>query len=254
MKKIGKNAAYMLLLAGFCLTGCFGKKADSQNVVNAAADGVLTVGIVNGNDTYAYSSDGTFSGAEPAIMDRLGQTLEAVVEYKEAEGPDELMSMLDAGEIDIAAGRLTLLEAYTQSYLPSRNYAKRGLYLITSKNRYVDTLAGFHEGTIGLSWQIPAYAAGDIPYLEDQQQTVYEDISEAADDIENGVIQAALCTEREAVQLLEAGAPVSAAELRQGIKLEQVFYLKPEQTELRDQADAAINSWLDELADPEKEE
>ncbi len=260
MRKMRKAAvcAALALTGVMLLSGCFGKSEKAEPAVNAAADGVLTVGIIDGEDAYAFRNTGeegpAYGGIEPTILEGLAGALEATVEYKEAKSVEDLITMLDAGQIDIAAGRLTKLEVYAGSHLTTRNYARRGLYLITGKNRYVDTLAGFDEGTVGLSWQIPSSATLEIPHIGNLQQTSYSNISEIPADIEAGVICGALCTEREAVSLLESGAQIQVSELQGGNKLEAVFYLAPDQTELTAMANSAINAYLDGLANPAKEE
>lgn len=249
--KLTACAAALLMTAA--LAGCQRGSGSSDQAESAIADGVLTVGIVNGGDGFADSESSGYTGMEPDILNTFGEAQGVQVEYKQAGDEKSLITMLDSGEVDLAAGCLTLAETFTNGHLASRNYAKRGLCLITEQNRYVDTLAGCDEGTVGLSWLIPAYQLPEIQNIAALQQTTYSSIVSIPDDIADSVIDAALVTEREAAAILSSGAKVHAAELRNGPRLEYVFYLAPGQEELQAQLNAAINSWLDIQADPEKE-
>lgn len=249
MRKAFRWSAGCLLLALVLGTasGCSSKKEEAGERVSAVADGVLTVGIINGGDAYAQKEGTELTGIEPEIMNRVGESLEVAVQYQEAENVEELMRLLDEGAVDIAAGRLTTMENYTAGHLYSRNYAKRGMYLVTGKNRYVDQLTGFYNVAVGVSWEIPTYVLLEVEGLSDLETAVYTAPLSMAADVEAGVIGAALCTEREALAMLES-AKVQAAELRLGPKLEAVFYLQPGQEQLLNGVNQAINEYLDEQA------
>lgn len=240
------HAAVLLTMA--LLTGCSAKTSAKDTVTSAVADGMLTVGILDGNDAYASSMEHGFAGIEPDILNGLAQTLEVDVEYRKAENVHELLSLLADGSVDVAAGRLTVMEAYQDVFLQSRNYGRSGVYLITKKNRYVDNLAGYSDGTLGISWQIPGYEALDIPYIADLERETYSDVSRLPKDLADDVILAGICTEREAVALLKNGAEIQAMEMRNGPRLESVFYLAPGQEELTGQLNHAINTFLDRQA------
>lgn len=254
MRKTKYLAVWTAALCAAAVTGCRGGSGKTEAAESAVADGVLTVGILNGRDAFADAEDGTFSGMEPDILNAFGASLDVQVEYRQAADTEALFSMLDAGEIDLAAGCLTQAETFTAAHLASRNYAKRGMYLIAQENRYVDSLAGFEEGTAALSWLIPVWQVSQIPDIGELQQTTFSDLASVPDDLAEGVISAAVCTEREAAAILESGAAVHAAELRNGPRLEYVFYLAPGQEELLAQLNASVNLWLDEQAAPQETE
>lgn len=248
-RKLVCRAAVLLALA--VLSGCSSKTSAGEEVVGAAADGMLTIGILDGDDAYAWSTGNEFAGIEPDILNSLAETLEVDIEYRRAEDIHQLMSLLADGSVDIAAGRLTAVETYQESFLQSRNYGRSGVYLITKKNRYVDNLAGYSDGTVGISWQIPGYEILDIPYITELGREEYSDISKMPKDIEDDVIIAGICTEREAVELLKQGGPIQAMEMRDGPRLEAVFYLAPGQEELAGNLNYAINMFLDRQAQEE---
>lgn len=233
------------------LAGCFSGSTGQGDVVDAAADGILAVGIVDGDDSFAREGEDGFAGAEPDILKGLAGELDVQVEYIKAEDARELMALLGDGKVDIAAGRLTGLESFENSFLKSRNYAKTGIYLITKKNRYVDTLAGYEDGIVGVSWQIPGYEVLDIPYITDLEREVYDDILKLPQDIEKGAILAGICTEREALEILRESDGVQAMEMRGGPRLESFFYLAPGQDALAGSLNRAINTYLDQKAQEE---
>lgn len=233
------------------LFGCSGRSGQAEAVESVVADGVLTVGIIDGQDAYAKKNQGEFTGMEPEIAALLGESLGVAVEYKEAENGDALIELLNRGEVDFAAGRLAQLDRYAGTCLLTRNYAKRGLYLVVKQGLYTDSLAGFADETIGVSGEIPASKIAEIPYIGDLQRTDYASAEAMGRDIEDGIIAAAVCTEREAMELLRSGAQVQAAELRNSPKMEAVFYMPAGQYELQAAANQAINTFLDRLSQEE---
>ena len=145
MRKIWLRFLGPAVLAAALLAGCSGG-GETENVENAAADGVLTVGILAGEDIFSYTDEaGQLRGVEPQLMERLGESLGVSVEFDEAGSLDELLNWLDLGQADIALGRIAQRDEYNQKYQVSRNYAKKGIYLLTRKNDYTDTLAGLAE-------------------------------------------------------------------------------------------------------------
>ena len=86
--------------------------------------------------------------------------------------------------------------------------------------------------------------------IQNVQQTVYSDVSRIPQDLEKGVIDAAICTEREALKLLKAGG-VSASELLDSPRIQTVFYISPGQSELLAYLNQAINKFLDNQSMPQ---
>lgn len=248
MHKMGKAGNKIkILLAALALCGmCACSSGNEVPVVSVVEDGVLTVGIIDGGDVFARLADGEFTGIEPEILNSAAANMGVSIVYRQAADVEELALLLDQGAIDIAAGRLGRLEAYTGVYLLSRNYGKRGIYLVTEKNCYVDTLAGFSEASIGVSEDIPAFEILNIPNIGQVQQAKYSDLSKIKEDLENGVIKAAICTEREALVLLKEG--LTANEMVNGPRIELVFYMPADQNQLLNSINQAINSFLDAQA------
>lgn len=248
MVKMGKSGNKIkILLAALALCGmCACSSGNEVPVVSVVEDGVLTVGIIDGGDIFARLDDGEFTGIEPEILSSAAANMGVSIVYHQAADVEELARLLDEGTIDIAAGRLGRLEAYSNAYLLSRNYGKRGIYLITEKNLYVDTLAGFSDTNIGVSKDIPAFEILNIPNIGQVQQAEYSDVSKVKEDLESDVIKAAVCTEREALALLKEG--LTANEMVNGPRIEMVFYMPAGQNQLLNSINQAINAYLDAQA------
>ncbi len=252
-KKMGRGAVVILpvLAAAFLGAGCSPEKAQQEETVSVVADGVLTVGILDGQDPYARKEGSEFVGMEPEIFRILAENLGVTVEYRQAEDVSQLMALLDDGAVDLAAGRLTMTETYRDTHLASRSYGKQGLYLITRRNRYVDNLAGYSDGTVGLSWQIPGFEALNIPFIGELGRQTYGDVGQIPEDVKEGVILAGICTEREALGLLGRDQEIQAMELREGPRISQVFYTAPGQETFVASLNQAINTFLDQQAQEE---
>lgn len=252
-------AICLLAAALSCAAGC-SRKGGTGQAENAVADGVLTVGIIDGEDIYARKEGEEFIGIEPRLMGRLadglaesmGEGAEISIKYIEAEDTDNLLQLLDSKEADIVLGRLADSDSYSQRYVISESYGNGGLYLITKRYNYMDTLAGYPKGVIGISAGVSAGLRIEIPGVDEVTVVDYADISQARDDLLEGVINAAVCTEREAMSLLAGETPgsarIQAQELLQGPREEYVALLAAGQKELAGSLNQAINLYLDELA------
>lgn len=273
-RKMGKKTKRMILMlaaSALCLgslSACSskGSEAEQPQVVSALADGVVTVGIVVGDDIFCRreyvkpdelsignGGEPVLAGIEVDILNSMAEAAGVSVAYEPLsadQSNEDLMNLLAAGEIDVAAGRLFQLLSYEGVYQPSRYYAKSGLYLVTRENRFVDTLAGFTDAPVGVSQNVPSYELLSVNGIQNVQQTPYSDVSRIPQDLEKGVIDAAICTEREALKLLKAGG-VSASELLDSPRIQTVFYISPGQSELLAYLNQAINKFLDNQSMPQ---
>lgn len=230
-----------LALAVAALAGCSQK--EEAAAVSAVDDGVLTVGIIDGEDVFASRGQSGFEGIEPSILNTLAANLGVQIAYVEAEDTQQLMDQMDAGTIDVAAGRLGQLEIYSSGHLVSDSYARKGIYLVTPANLYVDSLITFTDENVGISSLTPDTARLELPNVENVTLVNYTDLSGVPEDINGDVIAALICTEREALALAKKG--LRAIELHGGPQTETVFYLAPGQTELQENLNAAIGQYLD---------
>ncbi len=189
-----------------------------------------------------------FAGIEPEIIGRLGEKLGVSIEYVAAADRSELIQMLDSGAVEIAAGRLTVRDEYPGSYLASRDYGKRGFYLLTKRYNYADTLAVFQDAAVGVSDEIAASSLLSIPCMANTTQVSYGNMAAVPGDIEEGLIRAAVCTEREALALLKSGSSLQAQEIVSSPKEAYVFLLPTGQEKLCSDLNEVINGYLDDQA------
>lgn len=253
MRKIWLRFLGPAVLAAALLAGCSGG-GETENVENAAADGVLTVGILAGENIFSYTDEaGQLRGVEPQLMERLGESLGVSVEFDEAGSLDELLNWLDLGQADIALGRIAQRDEYNQKYQVSRNYAKKGIYLLTRKNDYTDTLAGLAETTVAVAPSISAELRVDIPYLDQVVMQEYGSVADAAKALEEETVSAVILTEREAMEEIAQGS-FQAQEMLNGPKESYVALMGSGQQELAASLNQVISQYLDEQAGGAEEE
>ena len=251
-----KKAVTLLILAGMMLIGGCGKAKTAQtDTASVIADGVLTVGIACGGDRSCFrttDADGNpvYAGWECEVLNILPENLpdDVEIEYIYATDQKELTTMLAEGRVDMAAGSYTRLDTYSSQYLVSDNYGYGSLYLVNVKNSYIDNLAAYKDESIGISNAVPAGSIGEIPGIEGVTQSSYIDMSLMSIDIRAGVINAGICTEREAVSLM-GDTDLNIQELRKGPQIGLVFLLPGGQNDLLKSLNAAISKHFDELAE-----
>lgn len=200
MKK-RKIALCLLAAAAALLGGCKSGSPETPEVSLVKA-GTLTAAFIDGNDGFASYTDGQPSGTEIYLAGELAKALELTIEYKEAGSQEELLSMLDSGQADVALGRFSEGFAGSDSYLLSRNYGKRGYYLVSPAGNYADTLAGLEGEVVSVFDGIPAETVISIPMLSVTVQTTFSDLAAAAAEVKKGAVSALICTERQAFELL----------------------------------------------------
>lgn len=252
-----KKAVTMLMIAGAAvLTACGGGGNQAQtDTASVLTDGVLTVGIACGEDRSCFRAtdvegNPVYAGWECEVLNILADNLpeNVTMEYIYAADQKELTTMLAEGRVDLAAGSYTRLDNYSSQYLVSDNYGYGSIYLVNAKNSYIDNLAAYKDESIGVSNAIPAVSVTEVPGIEGVVQSAYIDMSLMSIDIRAGVVDAGLCTEREAVQLLN-DPELNIQELRHGPQIGLVFLMPGGQNDLLSRVNAAISTHYDELAE-----
>ena len=249
MKLRFRFGAAAILTASLALGGCFGGQEEDQTE-NAAADGVLTVGIIPGNDIFCFAQeagDAPVSGIEPQLMDALGKSLGVQVKFQTSSSLDELLSSLDAGQVDVAMGRIAQSDAYSDQYLVSRNYAKKGIYLLTRKYDYTDTLGGYAETSVGISSSIRSNVRAEIPHLDQVTIQEYISLEDAVQDLMEENISAVIVNEREAMSEISS-SELQAQEMLNGPKESYVALMGAGQQELAASLNQVIREYLDNQA------
>ena len=273
MKLRFRFGAAAILTASLALSGCFGGQEEDQTE-NAAADGVLTVGIIPGNDIFCFAQEGSgtmeeedegltgllqniftpqeagdvlVSGIEPQLMEALGKSLGVQVKFQTSSSLDGLLSSLDAGQVDVAIGRIAQADAYGDQYQVSRNYAKKGIYLLTRKYDYTDTLGGYAETAVGISSSIPSNVRAEIPDLDQVTVQEYMSLEDAVEDLLEENISAVIVNEREAMSEISS-TELQAQEMLNGPKESYVALMGAGQQELAASLNQVIREYLDNQA------
>ena len=240
-----KKKILTILMAGMMLlpAGCGQKEPEIPSVLD---DGVLVVGLLDTEDRSCFrtldaNGDPYYAGWEPQILTLLDEKMEEVtLEYRFAKTQDELITWLNTGEIELAAGSFTRLETLGQQYLLSDDYGYGSLYLVNKRNGYLDTMAGFTDEAVGISSRIPVNDIADIKGIETVVQNVYGDVATMGTDITNGVIAAGVCTETEAVYLMDH-TDLQVIEMRKSPDVAMVFLMPVGQSSLLKWTNYAID-------------
>jgi hypothetical protein len=250
----------VIAAAVMMFTGC--GKNQGVEVPSVLSDGVITVGLLNTNDRSCYAvtdAEGEiqYEGWEIEVLNLIDHYNEnAIIEIKIADSREMLLSMLNSGEVDLAAGAFTRIDSYSQQYYISDDYGYGSIYLVNPRNGYLDTLAAFEDEVIGVSTQLSVNDVNKLIGIENVTQNQYSDISLLASDIENGIVAAGICTESEMVSIV-SGTDLQACEMRSGSQPSLVFLTMPGQDKLMEWVNWGIDRHYYEMAagiDSTKEE
>lgn len=225
------------------LSGC-GEKEETTNVL---ADGILTVAMIDGNDNYAKKDGEQFVGIEADILTQYGQTGQISISYKQASSTEEAFTMLNTGDVDLIMSRIAKSDDYMGQYLTTSSYGSQGLYYVTEKNNYVNTLAIYSGDQIGVSTSIPSQLLHEVPYIEKVVQLNVSDLSTYDKLISTEVVKGILCTEREVLTLLD-NENLQIQQLPNSPREKYVAVMQLEQSQLYQQLNQAIATYLDSQA------
>ena len=257
MKK--RNLIITAVFAALTFTAC-GQKEEAPAIPSVLDDGVLVVGMVDTEDRSCFrivdeNGNPFYAGWEPDILSQLDEVLEEVtLEYRVARDQAELISWLNTGEVELAAGSFTRLEGYNGQYLISDNYGYGSLYIVNGKNAYLDTLAAFADCAVGVSSRIPANSLSEMTGVENVVQNPYADMAQLGRDIADGVVSAGVVTEDEMLYIL-SNSELKAAEMRGTPQVGLVFLAGIGQETLMSQVNYAIElHFYYEAVGPQDEE
>jgi ABC-type amino acid transport substrate-binding protein len=236
MKTKRITACAVILAMTVCLASCGGGNAD---VPGTAEEGILKVGIVNGNDRFARDESGVPVGMEADIARITAENGGYALQLSVLDSEQALFSGIMNGEYDLCFGRIADTDQRIASLTASSSYGKGGLFLVTPKYNYMDCLTELQNGTIGYT----AQAAGLLDEVDGIQTAVtsaYADLKLIGGDISSGTILAALVSEREAVSLVSN--TVQAQELINSPK-ENYVALMPQGSPLKEEVNKAISQY-----------
>lgn len=225
------------------VTACSGKKEDSS----ASSSGPLKAAVINGGDSYAFlNSDGELSGEEPTVLKTAAEVLGTEIEIIEVPDRDTLLAKLDSGEVQIGFGCIPDTADYGDAYTFTQSYHSSGVYLLTGRGNYVDTVTALSDSVVGVSAELPAGIFAEIQGRESISRVDYDSLDSVKTDLETGMISGFLCTEREAVSLMDE--KVQAQELHQGPKMKFAGILLSDNKSLASDVSRAVNLYLDREA------
>lgn len=211
----------------------------NEEVSEVREPGILKVGIVNGNDRYARVEDGSTVGIEAGIAEIVAQNSEYELQITLVENEQALFTGMMNGKYDLGFGRITDNDGRMANLDISSYYGRGGLFLLTPRYNYMDCITTVPTGTIGISQQAGGLS-DEVDGIETANTELYPDISSIADDINSGVISAALVSEREAVKMindeLQAQALVNSPR-------ERYVALLPNGSPLRSKVNSAISEY-----------
>ena len=255
-----KNLVITAVGITLALTACGQKQEEAPAIPSVLDDGVLVVGLVDTEDRSCYrivdeNGDPFYAGWEPEILRQLDDVMEEVtLDYRMARDQAELISWLNTGEVELAAGSFTRLEGYNGQYLISDDYGYGSLYIVNGKNAYLDTLAAFADCAVGVSSRIPAASLSQMTGAENVVQNPYADMTQLARDIAGGVVTAGVVTEDEMLYILTT-TELKAAEMRSTPQVGLVFLGGVGQEDLMSWVNYAIDlHYYYEAVGPQDEE
>lgn len=247
MKK-GWIYAVLIVAALAAVTSCSKRGDGKQQNEKLAVDGTLTVGIIDGEDEYTSKNGDAFMGIEPEIAARLGTSLELTVAYVQASGQDELLQLLRQGKVDLAMGRLPKLDEEQGDIQASVSYARGGMYLATEKYCYMDNLAALaDQSVIMVSKSVSSSIRADIDGLNRMEVQEGDSVSDMAAAIKGKLCMAVICTEREALSMVEENPDaIQVSELLNSPQDYYSAYVLTASPQLLQNLNGVIGSYMDD--------
>lgn len=232
----------MVLLLISTLAAC-GKKAGGTG----EESGPLKVAIIRGNDRFMEGEGNDVSGIEPEIASLIADSTGRELSITVVDSKTALYSAIQGGQADVGFGRIPDSESALKSLSYSRSYGKGGVFFVTKKYDYTDSLSLLPPGTLGVMESVSAIS-GTVPGIDAFKTETYLDTESLARDVEAGKIAAGICNEREALSLTKE--KVQVQEALKGPK-ESYVAVMPKDSGLVGQVDSAISSYYDTLINPE---
>ncbi len=205
-----------LLMVGVMTTaallgGCSGKGKDKTSSIKKS--GALRVAIATGMSRLTVAnSDGTYKGLEPEIIRTIADNMELEVTYVPVEEGQSALALLDEDEADLAIGSIVNDGTLDASYGVTTPYAYGYICAVTSRGNYVNSLSALTDSNIGISDKLSIADQQKINGVEVAVKNTYSD-SDGEKALENGAIEAFICYEDEAVELIKSNSIFQAQNL-----------------------------------------
>ena len=218
MKKIIPILLCVVLMLLF--TGCGGKK---ESLEETAEPGILKVGIVDGNDRFTSNASGAPVGIEADIAKIAAEKGGYTLQFMFCDNTEAVLKGVFNGDYDIGFGRIAETDKRTEGLGLSKGYGKGGLFLVTSRNNYMDCLTPMQSGTLGISVMAEPLK-DEVDGIDSTVTETYSNTEKLRNDIASGAIPAGLVNEREAVSMINGS--VQAQELIDSPKENYVAVMK----------------------------
>lgn len=202
-----KNRIKALLLVGVMTTaallgGCSGKGKDQTSKIKKS--GSLRVAIATGMSRLTtVDSEGNYKGLEPEIIRTIADNMELEVTYVPVEEGKSALTYLDEDQADLAIGSIVNDGSLDGSYGITTPYAYGYICVVTSRGNYVNSLSALTDCSIGVSDKLSIADQQKLNGVEAAAKNTYSD-NDGKNALENGAIQAFICYEDEAVELIQS--------------------------------------------------
>jgi len=234
-----KKIIYITLALALLLTGCGGKKQS-----NESESTVLNVGVIAADDRYSAFVNGEISGIEPELARDSAALLERELNIRVVSNETELYTGLEDGSFDVIFGRISDTSPALKPYMVSSYYGRSGIYFVTKKYDYMDSLSIRGGGSVGVMTSVSPLS-DQIPGIDSFATTAYTDLQEMARDVSAGLIVAGVCNEREALSL--ASDAVQVQEVAAGPSEYYVAAIK-DNAKIKSAVDQTVSAYYDALA------
>lgn len=197
-------AFVVLILLLVIVASLAGRKgAASAGNAQLVADGNLTVALVVGDDRFSSrTGNGGYTGIEPVLAQNLADTEGITLRVVEADSIEAALSLLDAGEADMALGRIGT-DRDLSRYTISESYGNSGLFFVTTLHDYTDALDLMAGYSVGIMDNISDVAKNLSGYLYISPHD-YNSIVTLGEDIKARKVSFGLCNEKDALSLIKS--------------------------------------------------
>lgn len=237
--KIKKIIGFFLpALMIISFTGC-GADSGSPAAENPS---VLNVVLLDGNDRFTHMADGQPEGIEPEISSILASDMGVEVNFSFAENREALFKAIQDGTADLAFGRIRDSESVLKNMKTSRSYGKGGIYFVTKKYDYTDSLTLRKSGKVGVMESV-GQLLDSVPGIEGFGSSEYTEAEALARDVESGAVTIGICSEREALSL-----DMDSVQIQEVLDspMESYVAVMPEDSALVNNVNQAISRYMEE--------
>lgn len=210
-------------------------------------DGVLKVGIVVGEDRFAYhGNNGLILGIEPTLATRLADTEGLAISLIEIGNQAEGLNMINTGQIDMAMGRYVSGSESLSGFAVSGEYGQSGLYMVSALHDYstsLELLTGYSVGVMD-NVQSTAQTLSNYNFVSARS---YNSLPGLGDDIRDLKVSLGIVNERDAITLVNSYPKELQAQAITNSTMEHyVAVFASRQTAQAGLMNAEISLWLDD--------